>query len=259
MASNAELDRLMRDIARSDARRLEPCGVKRFSQNDEDGIIAEIFRRIGTTDRTFVEFGSADGKENNTLSLLMQGWSGLWMEGNREKQACQVRTFTEYVHRGQLVSKQAFLTKENINALISDAGYSGAIDLLSIDVDGNDYYLWQAISVIQPRVVVIEYNAYIAPPHRWIMPYSENYVWDENSTYFGASLASLAELASVKGYVLVCCNAIGLNSFFVKSEFVGDAFADPGDVAALYHPRRWWLDRVFQNARIDISLPYSES
>lgn len=258
MAANAEWDRLTADIARASPNRLEPFGTKRFSQNDEDGIIAEIFRRIGVTNRRFVEFGTGDGKENNTLSLLLQGWSGLWLEGDADKHMAQKRSFGHYVNQGSLVSKQAFLTRDNINAVISAAGLSGDIDLLSIDVDGNDLHLWKAISVIRPRVVVIEYNAYVAPPHRWVMPYSPAYVWNGKSTYFGASLSSLVALGESKGYRLVCCNLIGLNAFFVKHDCLASNFPYAGDIDQLYHPRRWWLDRVFCNARVDLALPYED-
>ena len=137
---------------------LELYGFKVYSQNDEDGILEEIFKRIGTTNKIFIEFGVQNGLECNTHYLLHKDWHGLWMEGSKNSVKEILVRFFPVIRTNQLKCLNAFITKDNINDLINSAGIGGEIDLLSIDIDGNDYYVWEAINVVQPRVVVIEYS-----------------------------------------------------------------------------------------------------
>lgn len=243
-------------IQSNDSKRLEPFGYKAFSQNDEDGILAEIFNRIGTKNKLFIEFGTGNGLENNTLFLLKQNWCGLWLEGSLKDHQHQTQIFAKEINSSQLSCVHSFLTTENINNIIESAGYRGEIDLLSIDIDGNDYHLWKAINIIQPRVVVIEYNAYVAPPLKWITTYKHDYVWDGKSTYFSASLSSLHELGESLGYSLVTCNITGLNAFFVRKDLLKDKFSDRNNPLELFHPRRWWLDICFKTNSVDLAMPY---
>ncbi len=235
-----------------DPKRLERYGFKGYSQYDEDGILREIFRRIGETNRRFVEFGVGNGLENNTVYLLCQGWSGAWIDADRPSHDGQLKNFAWAIQKGRLRSVHQALTKSNINRVIlEDAGVSGPIDLLSVDVDGNDYHLFEALDVVQPRVCVIEYNGYVPPPIRWVMEYTEPYSYD-GTGYFGASLKSLETLAKAKGYTLVGCNLVGLNAFFVKSELAEDKFAGDGLAEVLFQPRRYWLERAY----ITGAVPY---
>ncbi|HET9445416.1 MAG TPA: hypothetical protein VFO35_04110 [Steroidobacteraceae bacterium] len=220
-----------------DARRLERHGYRSFSQNDEDGILQEIFRRIGPQTLTFAEFGVGNGLQNNTRLLLYQGWRGLWIEGDPDSCAKVRRSFEAELLSGQLQLLERFVTRENIQDLIESARL-GEIDLLSIDIDGNDYWIWEAIQ-LRPRVVVIEYNAKFHPPTRWIMEYNAGHRWDA-SDYQGAALQSLADLASQKGYALVGCSLAGVNAFFVRAELTKDHFP-PSDPALLYNPPRYYL------------------
>ena len=256
MMANAELDRLRADEKLQDPKRLERFGAKGYSQNDEDGIIREIFKRIGTTNKRFVEFGTGNGLENNTVFLLCQDWSGLWIDGSEVDHAAQNEVFAWAIKDKQLHAVQSFLTTENINRVIGDAGTKGEIDLLSIDIDGNDYHIWKAIDVVNPRVLVIEYNAYAPPPVRWIMKYDPNYVWDGKSSYFNSSLQSLEELGREKGYTLVGCNLSGLNAFFVRSDLTASHFCGETTAANLYQPRRWWLDQCFKTEMIPYHRPF---
>jgi hypothetical protein len=256
LLANQELDSLKVFLKSNDSKRLEPYGFKGFSQNDEDGIIGEIFNRIGTVDKTFVEFGTGNGLENNTLFLLKQDWCGLWLEGSTKDHQQQTNTFIKEITNSQLRCVNSFLTTDNINSVIESAGFRGEIDLLSIDVDGNDYHLWKSISVVQPRVVVIEYNAYIPPPIRWITLYKQDYVWDGKSTYFSASLSSMNELADSLGYSLVSCNITGLNAFFVRNDLLQNKFCDNRTPAELFHPRRWWLDICYKTNSVDLTIPH---
>jgi len=214
---------------------LDSFGYKVYSQNDEDGIINEIFKRIGTTNKTFVEFGVQDGVESNGHFLLFNGWRGLWIDGSEEHIKKLKEYFSEPISTKQLTAINAFITVENINNLIEEV-FNGEIDLLSIDIDGNDYWIWQAIKCIQPRVVVIEYNAKFPPPCEWIMEYDPNHIWDESDKY-GASLKSLELLGDKLGYRLVGTNICGVNAFFVKKELAKDLFPEPATSENLYH--RW--------------------
>ena len=223
----------------ADKKRLEPFGYKVYSQNEEDGMIAEIFNRIGTTNRFFIEFGVQDGLECNTHFLLFQGWEGVYMEGSAE--SCkQIReNFKIPLEKGQLTLLNSFITAENINDLIAQTKAKDLveIDLLSIDIDGNDYHILNAISVIKPRVIVIEINAKFPPPVEYVMPYNPTHIWD-GSDIQGASLESLAKLAKQKGYKLVATDLKGVNAFFVRDDLCGDKFASDCSAMNLYNPCR---------------------
>jgi hypothetical protein len=223
---------------------LEHFGYKVYSQNDEDGIIEEIFNRIGTTNRKFVEFGVQNGLESNGHFLLHKGWSGLWIEGDKKifNQLCSI--FKRAINNGRLSAINAFITIENINQLISDKIGGGRqdreVDLLSIDIDGNDYWIWKAIKCIDPRVVVIEYNAKFPPTYEWIMKYDAKHIWCGDDEQ-GASLKSLELLGTSLGYQLVGTCMKGVNAFFVKKQLAKDLFPQPTNAENLYNPLRRYL------------------
>ena len=211
----------------ADPRTLAPYGFTAYSQGDDDGIIEEIFRRIGTTNRQFIDFGCAEGIENNTTYLALTGWSGLWMDGGEESIRVVRKHFQRQIESGKLKVRQSFTTRENINSLIGEAGLDQEPDLLSIDIDGNDYWIWEAISTIQPRVVVIEYNATFRPPHQIVQDYDAAYRW-RSTNYFGASLKAIETLGAKKGYSLVGCNFAGVNAFLVRNDLArNDLFSSP--------------------------------
>lgn len=216
---------------------MEKYGFKVYSQNDEDGIIEEIFDRIGTTNKKFVEFGVQNGLESNCHYLLHKGWSGLWLEGSENYVREIVVRFLPVIKTQQLRVLHAFITRDNINDAIAAGGIGGEIDLLSVDIDGNDYYVWKAINVVQPRVVVIEYNAKFPPNYSWKMAYNEKHVWD-GSDWQGASLKALELLGRDLGYQLVGTNLSGSNAFFVKKELAGNLFIKPATAEELYNPFR---------------------
>lgn len=217
---------------------IEQYGYKVYSQNDEDGIINEIFNRVGTTNKKFVEFGIQDGLETNTHYLLFQGWKGLWIEGDAGYFQQTLENFRGPIDLGMLQVKNEFITVHNINAILSDAAIFGSIDLLSIDIDGNYYHILEAINIIRPRVIIVEYNAKFPPDCEWIMPYDENYIWNGTDQH-GASLLSLSLLAEKKGYQLIGTNLSGVNAFFVKKDLVKNLFFEPASTQLLYNPARW--------------------
>jgi hypothetical protein len=236
--------------------RLEPYGFKVYSQCDEDGIIQEIFNRIGLHSSTFVEFGVQNGLENNTLKLLLEGWNGLWIEGNEHYVAQINKKFDDVLTAGRLRVKAAFITRENINGLIGEY-FNGEIDLLSIDIDGNDVHILESIDIITPRVIIIEYNGKFPPPINVAQRYDPQYRWD-GSDYSGSSLVAITKVADRKGYSLVGCNIIGSNAFFVRNDILGDRFEAPFTPDNHYQPTRFFLLSTFPSGHHPDWRPYDE-
>ena len=225
---------------------LESYGYKVFSQNEEDGIIAEIFKRIGTTNKRFIEFGVQSGLESNTHYLLHNNWNGLWIEGDVAQYEQIIAKFNFVVNNRQLIVHNDYVTRFNINNIFKSHGFTGEIDLLSIDVDGNDYHLLQQVDVINPRVIVIEYNGKFPPECEWIMAYDETYRWNGTDKH-GASLKSITMLAQSKGYQLVGTNVIGVNAFFVRKDLTKKLFPFPATAENLFNPLRCHHNIRFQN------------
>ncbi|MGY4829797.1 hypothetical protein ACVNIS_14610 [Sphaerotilaceae bacterium SBD11-9] len=212
-------------------------GRQVYSQNDEDGIIEEIWRRVGGgTPGSFIEFGVGDGMENNTLHLLAQGWQGAWFGGEPIRfqwEGSRLRFHQCWITADNVVS----LTQEGLTALRSSQP-----DLLSLDLDGNDWHLWQAIlgAGIKPAVLVAEYNPLLAPPVQWAMPYAADHRWSVDDWY-GASLGALHALIQPHGYRLVACNVTGVNAFFVRRDLAEGRFPEvPEDWQALYMPATYF-------------------
>ena len=226
-----------------DPKKLSRFDRQVFSQNGEDGIIEEIFKRIGTTNKYFAEFGaSTDGLENNTANLLLDGWKGLWIEAEL-KHVNQIRErFQLVVENHQLTVNNAFVDAENIERLFKEANVPSEFDFLSIDIDGNDYWIWKAITKYRPRVVCIEYNAIHGDTRKWVMAYNPKHVWD-GSNYYGASLKSYELLAREKGYSLVGCDFTGGNAFFVREDCVSNKFQQPFTSENHFEPIRCFLNR----------------
>lgn len=191
-----------------------------FSQWGEDGILDFLTRVIAVPRPVFVEFGVEAYAEANTRFLLMhRGWSGLVIDGSDENIA-RLRTDPIF-WRHHLKALASFITRENINDLIVGQGLTGAIGLLSIDIDGNDYWVWEALTVVEPAIVVVEYNAIFGPERAVTIPYRADF--DRASAhpsrlYAGASLAALVALGRRKGYAFVGVNRAGNNAFFVRRE-----------------------------------------
>jgi hypothetical protein len=221
-------------------KRLLRYGFKVYSQSDEDGIIQEIFNRVGTRNRIFVEFGVESGIECNSVKLLVEGWRGLWLDGGT-KHVAQIRThFRTFIDDRRLTANEAFVVAENINSLLEQGGVTGEIDFLSIDIDNNDYWVWKEITAIKPRVVAIEYNATLRPPMSLVVPYDPERRWD-GTNYFGASLEALVRLGRDKGYQIVGCNFSGANAFFVREDIAEDLFVKPATAEEHYEPPRYFF------------------
>lgn len=241
-AARQEWRLLLRDI--TDQHRLEHFGRKIYSQSDEDGIIQEILRRLDLNPRSgrFVEFGVGNGWESNTHLLLLRGFSGLWIERSPSQVRDIRNRFRMPLESGQLKLDQSFVTAENIDdLLLSNLGDDRDVVLLSIDIDGNDFWVWKAIKSIAPSVVVIEYNGNFPPPISIVQEYRSDFVYDGTVYCGGATLEALARLATQKGYQLVGCTITGLNAFFVREDLIGGHFPYALTPANLYEPFRFHM------------------
>ena len=239
-----------------DPLRLERYGYKVFSQNDEDGIIEEIFHRVGTTDKRFIEFGVQDGFECNSQYLLCSGWSGLWIEGSGHYCNAIQKTHSDTIKKGKLKLKNAFITKDNINELFSEAGFRGEIDFLSVDIDGNDWHILKAIlegKQISPRVICTEYNPLLPPPvdpgdasRDYVLEYNPDWVWNGDDSQ-GASLSAFYHLLKPGGYSLVGTCVNGVNAFFVRTEIAGGGgnlfYPDKNGARDFFNPWRFAVNR----------------
>lgn len=192
-----------------------------FSQWGEDGIIQFLIRNIEIERKIFVEFGADNYHlESNTRFLLTNNnWSGLVIDCDSENINHLKKNPAYWMYNMKAV--QAFITKDNINKILQENGLIGEIGLLSIDIDGNDYWIWQAINVISPVIVVVEYNPRFGRNLAVTVPYEENF---ERATahpskfYYGASLRALCLLAERKGYAFIGCNKNGVNAFFIRND-----------------------------------------
>lgn len=201
---------------------LDAAEFRAFSQWGEDGIIDWLVEHLPGIPRSFVEFGVQDYRESNTRLLLqLRNWRGLVMDGSLDHIA-DIRS-QDVSWRHDLTAQCAFIDRDNINGLIVDAGFSGPIGLLSIDLDGNDYWVWEAINAVFPAIVVCEYNAVFGDRFALTIPYRADFqrsAAHRSNLYFGASIKALAVLAERKGYTFVGSTSTGCNAFFVRNDLM---------------------------------------
>ena len=197
---------------------------KVFSQWGEDGIIQWLIHNLNIESRTFIEFGVQNYTESNTRFLLMNdNWSGLVIDGSAENIGFIKRDNIYW--RYNLKAECAFITAENINELISKNGLIGEIGILSVDIDGNDYWVWKAIDVVNPAIVICEYNYRFGKDKAVTIPYDPSFVREKahySNIYYGASIQALVQLGNEKGYSLVAGNRNGNNVFFVRNDLLNE-------------------------------------
>jgi len=222
---------------------LHDAEFKVFSQFGDDGIIQYLINNVPISNKVFIEFGVEDYKESNTRFLLMNNnWRGLIMDASEEniKEIQHEDIYWKY----ELTAKATFITRENINQLIKDAGLSGEIGLLHIDIDGNDWWVWQAIEVIDPVIVIVEYNSVFGIDRAITVPYAADFSFTKahhSNLYWGASLLSFCDLAQEKGYAFVGSDSSGNNAYFVRKDKVGSLkvlTAQEGYVSSRYREGR---------------------
>jgi hypothetical protein len=226
-----EIQRLRHALGRVEARQTAaqaqdlPVRAYEFgatSQWGEDGIIQHLLRHVPIAQRVFVEFGVEDYTESNTRFLLQHdNWSGLVIDGSAENIRRIERSELYWRHR--LKALHAFITRENINELLRAGGASGEIGILSVDIDGNDYWVWEAIDAVNAAIVILEYNGRFLPDQSVTVPYDPSFQRGQahhSHIYYGASLAALTALSAKKGYALVGSNSAGSNAFYVRRDLL---------------------------------------
>ncbi len=220
------------------------------SQHGEDGVTAEILRRIGTGRRVFAEIGIGDGVENNTAFFHSLGWTGFWLDSEPP------RVGLSETESRTLRFQRSFVTRETIAAQFTELGVPADLDLLSIDIDQNTLYLWEALRAWRARVVIVEYNAVIPPSVNWRVAYRAERIWDGTAN-FGASLKAFEQLGRELGYALVHCEIVGSNAFFVRTDLLADRFLGPFDAETNFEPFR--LELTYRNghsaSRLDRQPP----
>jgi hypothetical protein len=198
-------------------------GFKVFSQFDEDGIIQYLISKLPIGNRTFIEFGVENYEESNTRFLLLNDhWQGMVLDARASdiRYIQQDKIYWQY----DLKAKCSWITRENINGLLHDAGFGEDVGLLSIDIDGNDYWIWEAIQSVRPLIVIVEYNSLLGL-RPIAVPYKEDFertVAHYSNLYYGASLGALQHLAQKKGYLLLGSNVWGHNAFFIRADIAGE-------------------------------------
>jgi hypothetical protein len=221
---------------------LNRCGRKVFSQADEDGITYEITKRIGIECGVFAEFGVGNGLENNTIFLALLGWRGFWV--GAESLAFDLTLSPEEGKKRDFAFFKEFIDKDNVVALARrglEALSEDKVDVVSLDLDGNDIYLVEELlkDEFRPKLFIVEYQAKFIPPIRWKIEYDPRHQWASDD-YLGASLMEFNDVFEKYGYFLVCCNAAtGANAFFVQTLY-RDAFRDiPDEINDLWSPPRY--------------------
>jgi hypothetical protein len=219
---------------------LKNAEFKVHSKHGCDGLLLYIFSKIGVTNYTFVEMGIENGRECNTANLALNfGWNGLLIDANKEWVLSAQKYYDEQLGsmKKNVRVAECFVTAESITPLLDTHHVRGEIDLLSIDIDSNDYFVWKSITTINPRVVVIEYNASFGL-HSITMKYNPEFhfqeVYKEAPLYFGASLPALTKLGKEKGYRLIGCDTNGHDAYFVRNDIAEGIFTELSPEEAFY-------------------------
>jgi len=258
------IDKIRQSLGRIESRQLSSClrpdfnyyEFQVYSQWGEDGLIQYLINKIEVTNKIFIEFGVEKYTESNTRYLLTNNnWSGLIIDGSSEN--------IEYIKRDpiywmfNLKAINSFVDTDNINSIIKENGLSDDIGLLSIDIDGNDYFLFEKLNVVKPRIIICEYNSLWGNSFAVSVPYDPKFIRTKahySNLYFGASITALTKTATEKGYSLVGSNATGVNIFFIRNDLLGDI--------NVVTPKEAWVEPKFRESRNPDGeltfLPYEE-
>lgn len=219
--------------------KLKDTGFRVFSQFEEDGKLLYIFSVIGMENKIFIEIGSDDGINSNCANLAFNfGWYGLFIDGNLTSIKRGKKFYRKYPHPWSYSPKFlcAQVKRENINNLIENEGFIGETGLLSIDIDGNDYWVWDALEIVSPKVVIIETHSEFGY-NNIVVPYDPDYFFPgKHPVYHGASPVAMTKLANKKGYRLVGANELGFNFIFMKNGIADNLIPEVSVESVLQHP-----------------------
>lgn len=249
--------------------KLNDFEFKAFSQWGEDGIIDYLVTNLEIKNKSFIEFGVEDYTESNTKFLLLnKNWKGYILDSSNDN--IKIIKKNEIYWKYSLTAKTEFITRENINDVLKQSCFDKELGLLSIDIDGNDYWIWEKLVDFDPSIVIIEYNSRLGKDKPYVVPYEENFQrlkTHYSGIYYGASLKALVKLGNKKGYALVCCNKAGNNAFFVKkillNEKIKEISIDEGFIENNFRESRDQNSKLAflnkdQEKKIIFSLPLIE-
>lgn len=229
--------------------KIEDCGHRVFSQYEEDGKLLAIFAAIGMKNKTFLEIGADDGVNSNSANLYFNfGFTGTFIDGNPKAIKRGEKFFSKYPHPWMHAPNFVcdMIKTKNINELVEKSGLKGDIGFMSIDIDGNDYWVWDALEVVTPDVVMIETHNEFGL-NNIVVPYDENYMYPgKHPIYHGASPIAMTKLAQKKGYRLVGANELGFNFIFVKNGLAEDLIPAVSVASLLTHPSNIEAQKRFE-------------
>jgi hypothetical protein len=239
-------------LTTGDLPNFQDTGFRLFSQFEEDGLLLYVFTLIGMTNKLFIEFGSDDGINSNSANLYYNhDFTGLFLDGNENALKRGRHFFKNHPNPKvkQAIFKNALITAENINDLIKDAGFEDEIALLSIDIDGNDYWVWKAIHVVSPQVVIIETHNEFGM-NDIIVPYDPEYFYPgKHPTYHGASPIAMTKLANKKGYRLIGANQLGFNFIYIRNDLLQEILPEVSVASLLQHPSNKDAQKRFEEIK----------
>ncbi len=231
--------------------KLDEVGFSVYSESDEDGILNYIFSLIGSTNKKLVDIGAAAIKGSNTANLVINhGWTGTLIDGNTDavESAKNFYSTAPSTRNFPPTILSNWVTTDNINQILIKNESKGEIDLLCIDIDGVDYWIWKAIDCIQPRVVLLEYQCIWGPEKAVTVPYSPTFkaqYFGRYGIYSGASLPALIKLGKEKGYRLIGCQRYGYNAFFIRNDIKHNIFPEIPAYDCFKHPFTHWAQKKF--------------
>lgn len=205
--------------SKENVQELDEVAFQVFSQRGEDGVLQYIISQIEIPNRIFIEFGVENYTESNTRLLLFNNWRGMIIDSSSRNIRFIKKDFIYWKY--DITAYKSFITAENINSLISNYTTCADIGVLSVDIDGNDYWVWQAITAVRPRIVICEYNSAFGNSLPVTVPYNQNFSKSKlhySNLYFGASLAAVCLMAEQKGYDFIGTTSAGVNAFFVRKD-----------------------------------------
>lgn len=231
---------------------LQDFEFKAFSQFGEDGIIQRLIQLVPVKHKTFIEFGVEDFHESNCRFLMMNdNWSGFVIDGSEEN--IERIKAADFYWRHELTALRRFVTRENVSETLRSSGFDPDLGILSIDLDGVDYYLWEELDWLRPRIMIAEYNSVFGPDRAITVPYDPAFVRHDkhhSGLYFGCSLGALHHLATSRGYSLVGSTSDGVNAFFVRNDVM------PKGLRALTVAEAYVASKFRESRHPDLSLSY---